>query len=391
MVFQQKKSKIVLVAGEPSGDFLGSQLMKALKRSQEPIEFLGIGGELMQAEGLQSFFPLSDLSIMGIFEDLGKTFKAWKRLRETAKIIVDINPDIIITIDFPGFNFRLGKLLKRRLKETPLVHYVAPTVWAWRPGRAKKISKFLNHLLTLFPFETPYFKKFKLPTTFVGHPLAEMGFDKGNAERFRRKHKISKQDTLLTILPGSRMVELKHHLSIFQQAVRLLSAQIPHLKVVIPTLPDLKEYLERTWQSSVPAIFVTSIEEKKDAYAASQVAIAASGTIALELAQAQLPMVIAYKVSRLSAWIIKLSVRVKFCCMVNILLRRSVIPELLQKNCTSPKLAMETFKILKNPQKQQQQKDAFRRVNELLSLKDEVPSERAAAVIERYLRREKEQ
>ncbi|HCI48921.1 MAG TPA: lipid-A-disaccharide synthase [Holosporales bacterium] len=384
-VSQKKKFKVVLVAGEPSGDFLGAQLMKALKKKTDFIEFFGIGGYLMEKEGIRSFFPLSDLSIMGIFENWRQTLKAWKRLKETKNLIVGINPDLVVTMDFPGFNFRLGKGLRKRLKETPLIHYVAPTVWAWRPGRAKKVSKFLTHLLTLFPFEPPYFKKYKLPTTFVGHPVVELGFDEGSKQRFMKRYEISKEETLLTILPGSRIVELKHHLDIFQKTVDMISTRIPRLKVVIPTLPDLEGYLKSHWSSSVPMILVTEIQEKKDAYAASSMAIAASGTIALELAQANLPMIIAYKVSPVSAWIIRASVQVKYCCMVNILLRKYIVPEFLQKDCTPTKLCLEALKILKNPQKRQQQLEAFARVNELLRPATMTPSEKAASVVLRYL------
>lgn len=384
-VLTQRKFKIVLVAGEPSGDFLGAQLMKALKKRKIPVEFFGIGGSLMEKEGLTSFFPLSDLSIMSIFEDLGKTFKAWKRLKETAQLVEEQEPDLVITIDFPGFNFRLGKILKKRLKGTPLIHYVAPTVWAWRPGRAKKISKFLTHLLTLFSFESPYFKKHKLPTTFVGHPVIEIGFDQGNKKRFMKHHEIGNEDTVITLLPGSRLVELKHHLPIFQRTVELIRLRVPRLKVVIPTLSHLEEDIKQQWVSSVPMILVTELEEKKDAYAASAVAIAASGTIALELSQANLPMIIAYKVSRFSAWIVRMSVRVKYCCMVNILLRKSVIPEMLQENCTPNKLCLEALRILQNPNKRAQQLEAFQRVNTLLRPGDQLPSEKAADVVCHYL------
>ena len=386
MVSQQQKYKIVLVAGEPSGDFLGAQLMKALKQRNPFLEFYGVGGHLMSEEGLQSFFPLSDLAIMGIFESFGQAFKVWRRLTEVTDFISSLQPDVIVTIDFPGFNFRLGKRLKKRLKETPLIHYVAPTVWAWRRGRAKKVSKFLNHLLTLFPFEPPYFKKHNLPTTFVGHPVTEMDFANGNPAHFMEKYNISATDTLVTVLPGSRRGELNHHVKIFQQTIDKLKTQIPSLKVVIPTLPGIKEHLERQWTSKVPTFFITEVAEKKDAYAASQIAVAASGTIALELAQARLPMVIAYKISRLNALLVKVLVQVRYFCMVNILLRRYVVPELLQKNCTVSNLTLEALKLIRNPQKKAQQEEAFQRVDGLLKPSQGLPSEKAAEVVLRYLR-----
>lgn len=382
---QQQKYKIVLVAGEPSGDFLGAQLMKALKKKNPFLEFYGVGGHLMAEEGLHSFFPLSDLAIMGLFESPLQAFKVWRRLKKAMGLITEIQPHVIVTIDFPGFNFRLGKQVKKRLKETALIHYVAPTVWAWRPGRAKKVSKFLDHLLALFPFEPPYFKKYSLPTTFVGHPVVEMGFEEGEPKRFRKKYNINSADTLITVLPGSRRGELNHHLPIFQKTVEQLKEQVPTLTIVIPTLPEIKDYIEKKWTSTVPAIFITQISEKKDAYAASQMAIAASGTIALELAQARLPMIIAYKISWLNALMVKMLVQVRYFCMVNILLRRYVVPELLQKNCTASNLTLETLKLLRNPQKRQQQQDAFHRVDDLLKPSLGLPSENAADIILRYL------
>ena len=378
--------KIVLVAGEPSGDLLGAQLMKALKKKEKrPLKFYGIGGALMEAEGLQSFCPLSDLSIMGFFENWKKILKVKKRLKETGNSIVEINPDVIITIDFPGFNFRLGRFLKKRLKDTPLIHYVAPTVWAWRKGRAKESSKFLDHFLALFPFEPIYFKKYK-PITFVGHPVVEMGFDEGRADRFQKKHDISKKETLLTLLPGSREGELKRHLPVFIDLVQILKKRIPNLKIVMPTVPEVEAYLKKNWVSDVPTFFTTDYKDKIDAYAASQMAIAASGTVALELSQAGLPMIVTYKVSAISAFIVRRLIQVRYFCMINILLRKKIVPELLQKDCTAQKLSFEALKILRNPQKQEQQKDAFKKVGNLLKPKEGLPSEKAAEVVQGYLR-----
>ncbi|MDC0349003.1 lipid-A-disaccharide synthase [Alphaproteobacteria bacterium] len=376
--------KIVLVAGEPSGDLLGAQLMKALKKKEKsPLSFYGIGGALMEAEGLKSFCPLSDLSIMGFFENWKKLLKVKKRLKETGDSIVEINPDVIITIDFPGFNFRLGRFLKTNLKNTPLIHYVAPTVWAWRKGRAKSSSKFLDHFLALFPFEPIYFKKYK-PITFVGHPVVEMGFDEGRADRFQKKHGISKKDTLLTLLPGSRAGELKRHLPIFMEMVQLLKKRIPNLKIVMPTVPEVEIYLKKHWKSEVPTVFTVDHVEKVDAYAASQMAIAASGTVALELSQAGLPMIITYKISVINAFIVRQLIQMRYFCMINILLRKKVVPELLQKDCTAQKLSLEALKILRNPQKQEQQRDAFKQVGNLLKPKEGLPSEKAAEVIQGY-------
>lgn len=384
-------AKIVIITGEPSGDFLGSQLMAALKKKNSSLGFYGLGGDLMEKEGLKSFFPFSDLAIIGIFENIKKSIRAWRRLKETAKLIQDIKPDVVVTIDFPGFNFRLARLLKKTLKHTPLIHYVAPTVWAWRSGRAKKIAPIFNHLLALFHFEPPYFKKHGLPTTFVGHPIVQMGLSVGDGDKFRNEHAILKTDTVITILPGSRESELTHHLGAFQEAVEQINKRVMGLKVVMPTLGHLASIIKDHWHTSVPTIIITDPLAKKDAYAASQVAIAASGTIALELAQAKLPMIIAYKVSWLNAWLVRRLIKIRYFCMVNILLRRSVVPELLQENCTPDNLTLEVLKILKNPHKTNQQHEAFQRIDGLLRPSGDMePSEKAAEIVLRYLPSKKE-
>ncbi len=220
---------IFLIAGEPSGDKLGADLMASLKKNQN-VRFMGIGGEAMKAEGLDSLFPMEELSLMGIFSILRDLPNLLRRLRYTVKTIQEMRPDMVITIDSPDFSFRVMKRLHKLPSRPKLVHYVAPTVWAWRPGRARKIAQFLDHLLCLYPFEPPLFEKHGLKSTFVGHPIARATF------------KTCKRDpNLLCVLPGSRRSEIKMLLPIFRETITLVKKEVPALKIIIPTLPALKE------------------------------------------------------------------------------------------------------------------------------------------------------
>jgi lipid-A-disaccharide synthase len=338
----------------------------------------------MQREGFESFFPLSDFGIMGFFEDWRKYFRIISHLYTTVRYVKDMRPDVVLTIDFPGFNFQLGKRLKK-LKVVHM-HYVAPTVWAWKKNRAKKVSKFLHHLFTLFSFEPPYFETHGLPTTFVGHPLVEMDLSSGKGTVFKKKYSIPRKATLVCLLPGSRMGELHRHLIVFRDTVELLKGKIPDLWIVIPTLPSCEDYLKCNWISSVPTVFVTDPEEKKDAYAASEVAMAASGTVALELALAGLPMIITYKVSQISAWIVRLFVKTKYFCMINILLKRKAIPELLQAECVPQKLSSALLALLKDPLRRQEQLKSFKELDPYLIAGKVSPTYRIAETIRKSVR-----
>ncbi len=333
-----KKYTVFLSAGEPSGDFLGGQLMKALKSQLgDQVTFVGLGGPLMTAEGLSSLFPIEELSIMGLAEIIPHIRRIRRRIQETVKAIEAIHPDVVLTIDSPGFNFRVGKALKKRIKSIPLVHYVAPSVWAWRPGRARTVAQFLDHLLVLFPFEPPYFLKEGLPTTFVGHPVVELDLEKYHDPAFRTRHDIAPSAPILTLLPGSRRGEIFRLLPVFQETVARLQQKYPALHVVIPTLPHLVDQIQK--QFTLPATIVTTPSEKFAAYKESQAALAASGTVSLELAAAGVPMVIAYKINSLTHFLLRRLVKVKYACLVNILMDKEVVPERLQGECTPEKLA----------------------------------------------------
>lgn len=350
--------------------------MRVLKE-KAAVEIVGIGGPLMTAEGLQSLFPMSDLSIMGIVEIIPHIPKVLKRLRETFADIILKKPDVVVTIDSPGFCLRLA----RKLKPTniPVVHYSLPTVWAWRPGRAKKCAEILTHALALLPFEPPYFEAEGLPTTFVGHPLIEEKIDSISSSIFRTKFNIPTKANLLCLLPGSRKFEVENLLPIFSETICRLQKTIPDLWVVMPTLEKYREQLEsEALKWGLPVIVTTDKTLKYQAMRSSNFALAASGTVAVELALAQVPMVIAYTMNSLTHWIVKRLVKVKYACLVNLLLDRLIVPECLQEECTPEILTEKLREIFKNPN---HQKDDLKKIKHLLQNNDQIPSIKAAEAI----------
>jgi len=381
-----KPHNVYLIAGEDSGDFLGAQLIKALKKQAPGVKIMGIGGPLMEQQGLQSLFPMHDLSVMGLTEVLPHALHILKRILQTVRHIKGIKPDVLVTIDSPGFCLRVAKKIKD-FGNIPIVHYVAPSVWAWREGRAKKLASKVDHLLTLFPFEPPYFEKYNLPTTFVGHPLIEQNLVPD--QTFRDRHHIPSDALVLSILPGSRVGEMKRLLPVFLEAMEILSKTFKNLHLVFPTLPHLVSSLSCALKGiSLPYTILDSVPEKYAAFFASDAALAASGTVSLELAFANLPMVIAYKVSPLTYHIVKRLVKVQYACLVNILLGTEIVPERLQKNCTPDKLAAELEKILESKGTTQ---TYLKDVQKLLTPPtEEMPSSLAARVVLKLIKKGRE-
>lgn len=371
---------IFLVAAEASADGLGARLMRSLKEgSQGRVRFAGIGGPAMAAEGLDSLVPFGELNIMGIVEIVPHVARVLRRVRETVAAIREMAPAAVVTIDAPAFSFRV----QRKLKGGPslLVHYVAPTVWAWRPRRAQLIAGFLDHLLCILPFELPYFEKVGLPASFVGHSVVEQDGVVPDGVGFRRRYAIG-DAPLLCVLPGSRKGEVKRLLPVFSETVARLVTERPTLRIVVPTVSSVVGEVREavgSWPGS--PIILESIEEKHHAFAASTAALAASGTVNLELAVAGLPFAIAYKVSGLSYIVGRLMVRVPSIVMTNILLKRNVIAEFLQDRCRADLIATEIGRLLDDPKARQEQKEAGAEAARLLGKGGPPPSERAARIL----------
>ena len=374
---------VFLIAGEPSGDVLGGALMRALKqRTGGAVAFAGIGGERMAEEGLQSLVPLHELAIMGIAEVLPRARLVLRRVRETADAIIRLRPAAVVTIDSSGFTWRVAHALRRRGETLPLVHYVAPMVWAWRAGRARRVARWYDHLMCLLPFEPPYFARVGLPTTWVGHPVLESGLDKGDGTAFRARHGVPADVTVLTLLPGSRQGEVCRLLPVFGEVVRRLALTFPTLRLVMPTVANVRPLVEAATRDWVlPVLLVEGTEEKRDAFAASRVALAASGTVALELAMARLPAVIAYRVNRLTGFLAERLVKVKYVNLVNLLLDREAVPELLLERCTPEALESAIAKLLADDAACARQASDYEEALALLGKDGVPPSLRAADVV----------
>lgn len=383
---------IFIIAGEASGDILGAALMRSLRLARPDVVFHGVGGRRMMAEGLKSLFPMEDLSVMGVAEVLPRLFNILYRIRQTAHEIERIRPDAVVTIDSPDFCFRVIKKLKSRVKSIPCIHYVAPSVWAWRPGRAEKVSKFLDRILTLLPFEPPYFTEHGLPATFVGHPVVERLENRGDGDRFRKKHKLKPDQPILCMLPGSRMSELSRLLGKFSETADIVLRKRHNAVIVIPTLPHLKDYINKFFiGKGINPILVYDEEEKFDAFAASVIAIAASGTVSLELAMTDTPHIIAYKLSPVSAWLARHLIRTPYVNLINILLKRPVVPELLQEKCQPAPMSEELLRLMDSKEARSAQLMDFREALIKIGLGDpETPSRKAAkAVLDVIEQREK--
>lgn len=371
---------IFIVAGEPSGDALGAALMRGLRqRTGGRVRFAGIGGEEMAKEGVASLVPLHELAIMGIAEVLPRARLILRRVRETVAEIVRLNPEAVVTIDSSGFSWRIAQRLRRRGERLPLIHYVAPMVWAWRAGRARRMARWYDHLMALLPFEPPYFDKVGLSCAYVGHPVIESGADRGDAAAFRARHGIPEAAPLLCVLPGSRRGEVARLLPVFGETAARLASQIPGLRVVVPTVTTVAEAVRQGTQSwSVPVTIVAGTAEKYDAFAASRAALAASGTVALELAMAGLPMIVAYRTSPITAWVVRRLVKVSFANLVNLVLGRLLVPEMIMEDCVPERLSSAVAPLMLDEAARRTQRDGFAEALEKLGRGGASPSVRAA-------------
>jgi lipid-A-disaccharide synthase len=370
---------IFFIVGEPSGDTLGARLMASLKRIGGPdMRFAGLAGERMAGEGMSSIFPIADLSVMGLFEVAPRIPRLLGRMRQTAKAIHDTRPDAVVSIDAPSFCAGVWRRLPAG--RAKLIHYVAPTVWAWRPGRAKKFARAIDHLMCLLPFEPPYFEREGLPATFVGHPVIESGADKGDGAAFRARHDIPTDARVLCVLPGSRRGEVRRMLAPFAETAAMLVQRFPSLVIVLPTVPAVVQEV-RGQPFPMRAIVVEGDAEKYAAMAASDAALAASGTVSLELALARVPTVIAYRINPLTYTVVRRMVKVNYVTIANLLLERQAVPEFLQGKCRPDRLAGEVARLIEDEAVRTAQISAASEAMRMLGAGGIPPSERAARVV----------
>jgi lipid-A-disaccharide synthase len=377
--------KVFILAGEPSGDKLGGALMAGLKALRPDVIFEGIGGTQMQAEGLVSRFDMDELSVMGLAEVLPKYRHLKRRIAETAEAVIAMQPDVLITIDSPDFSLRVAKLVKAG-SGIRTVHYVAPTVWAWRPGRATKMAHHVDHVLALFPFEPPLMQAAGMRCDFVGHPVvAEPVATRAQADAFRAAHGMGTKP-LLMVLPGSRRGEVARLGQRFGSAVRLIKAKSPAMHTVVPAAgPVAQAVLELTadWPDTTvldprQGDYGQAMLEKSSAFTAADVALAASGTVSLELAASSTPMVIAYDLNPLSRFIISRMMLVDTFTLVNLVSETRAVPEFIGKACTAQAIAQGIEDVIAAPQ---DQRAAMTLTMERLGEGGEAPGLRAARAV----------
>ena len=372
---------IFLIAGEPSGDLIASRLMVALKRrTGDRVRFAGIGGPLMAEQELESLFPYSELSLMGFLEVVPHIARLLGRIRATARTARRLRPAAFVSVDVPGFALRVA----RRLKGAgfPLVHYVAPTVWAYRPGRAAEIARYLDHVLCLFPFEPPYFEAEGLDASFVGHPLIEEPIGQADGPGFRQRHGIAPAQPVIAALPGSRTSELRRHEPVFAETVRALAQRIEGLRILVPTLPQNRAAVAaKTASWGAPVTVVEGKAEKYAAFAASDAALTASGMATLELALAAVPMIVCYRVNPLTAAIARRILLVPHIAMPNIIADRRAAPEFVQRECFPERLVPALEQLLRDAAQRRDQIESFGEIAARLGRGGPPPSERAAEVV----------
>lgn len=374
---------VAIIAGEASGDHLGGPLMAAIKgRSGGPVRFLGVGGTDMVEQGLNTLFPMSDIAIMGPIAIARRLPSLLRRIRETADAIVAAEPDLLVIIDCPEFSHRVARRVRARLPGLPIVDYVAPTVWAWRPGRARAMLAYVDHVMALLPFEPEAFKRLGgPPCTYVGHPATERPLPDGAAIEQLRADRCRPDQPLLAVMPGSRHNEIKRLIGPFAEAVERLHADHGlEPALAVPTLPHLEDHLRSItgdWRTQ-PTI-VTTPESRRLVMTAADAALVASGTATLELALTRTPMVVGYRMERLFAWL-RPFFPVHSIVLPNLIHGGNPIPEFFQRQCTGPALADALAQLLRDGPARRDQLLALDEIIAKLKDDEAAPSVRAAEV-----------
>jgi lipid-A-disaccharide synthase len=374
--------KVFIVAVEESGDRLGGALMRALReRAAGAIQFSGVGGHDMAEAGLRSLHPIDGFAIMGFTAIPASMPRILRSMRETKAAVLAQNPDVVVVIDSPGYTLRLARSIHRSAPQIPIVSYVSPSVWAWRPGRARAMRGFIDHVMALLPFEPSAHQRLGgPPCTYVGHPLIEKVDQlRPNAEEAKRR--LAAPPVLL-VFPGSRTGEISRHGPVFGEAVRLVQERLGPIDLVVPTTRERREQVAReTANWAVQPRLVTDEVEKYAAFRVARAALAKSGTVTIELALAGIPMIAAYKVSTLDAFVVRRLVRVPSYILANLVLGENVVPEIVQEECTPDRLAAAIVPLFSDTPERRRQIEAFGRLDTIMNVGSRAPAARAADVV----------
>jgi lipid-A-disaccharide synthase len=380
--------KIALIAAEESGDALGGALMAALRHASPDIAFVGVGGRAMSVQGIVTPFDISDLSIIGIASIPAKLPTILRRIRQTADAVIAARPDALVIIDSPDFTHRVARRVRKRAPGIPIINYAPPSVWAWRSGRARAMRAYVDEVLAILPFEPAAFARLEgPPTTYVGHPLVERIAElRPTPEEARRR---MSDPPLVLVLPGSRRGEIRRFAATFGEALGKVAANAGPLDIVLPTLPHIAQMTaEATAVWPVRPRIVTEAAEKYAAFRNARAALAKSGTVTLELALAQVPTAAAYRISAWEAPIYRSLVRVSSVILPNLVIGENVVPELLQEEFTPGLIANALAPLIGDTPERRRQLEGFARLDTIMEVGGQAPSERAArAVLSATVRR----
>ena len=374
--------RIFLVATEESGDRLGANLMKVLRqRLGGAVAFEGVGGRAMTREGLISRFPIEELSIIGLAAVARQLPMILRRIRETAAAVIQGSPDILVIIDSPDFTHRVARRVRARDPSIPIVDYVSPSVWAWRPGRARAMCGYVDHVLAVLPFEPEAYRRLRgPPCSYVGHPLIEqIALLRPNPDEQARREAAP---PVLLVLPGSRRSEIRHHMAVFGATLDRLRADGVAFEPVLPTMPHLREAVDegvKHWK--VEPRIVVGEKEKQAAFRMAHAALTKSGTATLELAIAGVPMVAAYKAGAVESWILRRMIKLDSVILANLVIGENVVPEFIQQDCTPEKLLPALREILGDTPLRRHQIEAFAKLDAIMSTGNAPPSARAADIV----------
>jgi lipid-A-disaccharide synthase len=383
--------KIFLIAGEHSGDALGGKLIEALKaQSSRPLELRGVGGEFMEAQGLHSMFPLTELAIMSPLDVLPRLRHILRRIRESTTAAINFDPDVLVILDSPEFTHQVAKRVRRKAPQIPIVDYVSPSVWAWRPWRARSMRRYVDHILGILPFEPEAHRRLGgPPCSYVGHPLTEKldWIETRDPEALRKRLGIIDGAPVLVVLPGSRSSEVKRLMGPFGDALRLLRERLPSLEVIVPVVTSVRGLVEeglKTWP--LRPHLVTGEDDKFASFRLARAALAASGTVTLELAVSCTPMVVAYIADALAAKF-RFMLIAHSVVLPNLVLGENVFPELLQEDCVGEKLSEALLPLIDGGPERDRQLEGLVRVKESMRDTGELPSEKAAKIVLDHLQR----
>lgn len=384
--------RIFVVAGEHSGDALGAKLMQAINSAQGGrVRYLGVGGPLMQSEGLSSLFPLSDVAVMGLGAILARLPKLVKRVNETADSAIAAKPDALVIIDSPEFTHPIAKRVRRRLPDVPIIDYVSPSVWAWRPGRAKRMGRYIDHVLALLPFEPEAHLRLGGPAcSYVGHPLIErMAWIRAlDPDVLARRLGLSPDKPVLVMLPGSRRSEIERLMAPFTGVVERLARRAVPPEILVPVVEHVRARVEQQASSwPLKPHFVSGDADKWAAFKLARAALAASGTVTLELALAGTPMVVGYKVEPFMAPFLRRMIKASTIILPNLVLGENVFREYVQEACTADVLAEALIDVMAEGPTREKQLQALAEVPGKMLLASGTPSEAAAGIVLEHARR----